>query len=611
MFSADDVVRLYQERKKARSAVVNAAEEVRAAYNGDIVLPSPELRPGQKAAVANLIQLGIDQTSMRIASTQPTIFVPPMRPGIRKSEDEAAVLRRAGYGWWKANDYLRKTARRARHLVAYSATPVLIRPWAEQEIPRWYTRNPLGTYPADMDDDDMEPTDCIFCYRRSLSWLKARYPDRLARLYKGKTPRPDDMFEVLEYVDGEQTVVVVAARQQSGVDRFGGWDVSTVGAGVSKAEMLEWTANRAEGTCPVVMPGRVTLDRPLGQFDGALGLFIKQARLEALEEIGIQRGVLPEQWIMSDTQGGTAKVITWADAREGIIGEISGGKIETVRLDPSVQAPTAIDRTERAIRVEGRIPAEYGGESASNVRTDRRGNSIMAATVDHTIAEAQQALAASAEKELAIGVKIAKAWFGEKRKSFWVNWPGASGPADYVPNRDFTSAVAFVRYALPGTDVNGLAVSMGQRLGEGTIDRLTAMELDPLVDDPQQVLDRLLRDQLQQAAVGGFQQQIAQGGVSPEDLVWFADQVLAHKLDFFEAYAEVHRRAQERQSSTVNPAEPGSPEAQPGLAQPGAGAEAGTAQQIGPSPNQQGLGQLLRSLHAGGTQPTATQVPVG
>jgi hypothetical protein len=596
--SAEEVVRLHSERRKARLAVINRAEDVRAAYNADYVLPSPELRPGQKAQVANLIQLGIDQTGMRVASTTPSIFCPPDRPGVRRSEDEAATVRRAMYGWWKANEMGRKKSRRARHLVAYASSPVLIRPWSERGIPRWLVRDPLSTFPADGGDlDDMCPPDCVFAFRRSLRWLRDRYPQAMTILYKGRDPRPDDLFDVLEYVDGDQFALVVAGRAKDQMS----WDPGDNIFGVSAAQMLEWTPNRA-GVCTAVVPGRVTLDRPLGQFDGALGVYVKMARLEALEEIGIERGVLPEQWIVSPT-GQKAQIINYADARTGDIGELAGGTLEMVRLDPSLQTPQAIDRQERYLRQDARIPADWTGESASNVRTDRRGNSITAATVDHTIAEAQQALASSDEHELRIAVATAKGWFGSQRKTFWVDWSGAKGQVDYVPDRDFNHAVAFVKYALPGSDVNGLAVAGGQRIAMGTLDPFTFMELDPLVDDPEQVRDRVIEHQLQTATLASFGQQMAAGQVSPEDVAWFAQQVLAHKMSFFQAFEEVHKRAQERQSQTVNPAAAGSPEAQAGLAAPGAGAESGIE---GPEPAQAPLTQALRDLHTIGTAPRVT-----
>ncbi|NCV60837.1 MAG: hypothetical protein EBW52_05455, partial [Betaproteobacteria bacterium] len=43
------------------------------------------------------------------------------------------------------------------------------------------------------------------------------------------------------------------------------------------------------------------------------------------------------------------------------------------QINPGYKTDTALDRLERQERLEGSIPAEFGGESASNIRTGRRG----------------------------------------------------------------------------------------------------------------------------------------------------------------------------------------------------------------------------------------------
>ena len=70
---------------------------------------------------------------------------------------------------------------------------------------------------------------------------------------------------------------------------------------------------------------------------------------------------------------------------------------------------------------------------------DRRGDSILSAVVDFPIQEAQTLLAKSLEAENRIAVAIDKAYYGNDRKSFYVNWRGAPGMLDYVPNKIFTT----------------------------------------------------------------------------------------------------------------------------------------------------------------------------
>jgi hypothetical protein len=148
----------------------------------------------------------------------------------------------------------------------------------------------------------------------------------------------DSMLECVEYVDAE--VIVLAVTGQSGGremsptlgsqagayrdtrtggrgrQRFG--VVGGAGGGWSDAEELERTANRA-GVCTAVVPGRITLDRLQGQFDGMIGKYIRQARLDALELRAIEEGIYPRQWLVG-RQGELPRVVKMANGRKGVVG---------------------------------------------------------------------------------------------------------------------------------------------------------------------------------------------------------------------------------------------------------------------------------------------------
>lgn len=606
MISVADIVAMFKQRQNARHPLVNRALEVREVYNGNVDVVLPELNRNERPSVANLLQQGLDQTAMRIASTMPTIFCPPERPGFKKWDDLAATKEKALAGMWAANDWEIIQAQRARHLIGYASSPVVIRPPLEYDapVPCWYVRDPLTAFPGTSSRlNEMEPYDCIFAYSRSYQWLRTNYPTAAGRLDVGPEPQPDDKFQILEY-DGPEEIVLLAqgrAPHDTWSPSFG-----------SQAEELERFENRT-GLCPVVMPGRINLDADhhQGQFDGMLGMFQAQARLAALELIAITEGVFPKEWAVSRPNE-TVKIITVADGRQGIIGEIQGGEMVSTAYNPGYKTDSAIDRLERYQRLEGRIPADFGGESASNVRTDRRGNSIMSATVDFTVAEAQKLLARSYEKENVRAMEIMKAYMPAP-KPFYVNWKGAKGPVDYVPAEAFATTVNFVRFPLPGTDVNGLSVAAGQRIGLGTMSRRTFTELDPLVDDPELEHDRIISEGLESALMQGLNQQVAAGQMPPSDVARLIELVGRNKIELADAIMQVQTEAQQRQATSGEPGTPegpveaGSPEAQPGIAMPGAGAEAGT---VGPTPDTQGLANLLRSLGTAGRTPNVNNVPM-
>ena len=98
----------------------------------------------------------------------------------------------------------------------------------------------------------------------------------------------------------------------------------------------------------------------------------------------------------------------------------------------------------------------------------------------------------------------------------------------------------------------------------------------------------MIADQLEQALLTSVQQQAAEGVIPPADLARIMDLVRSNKLDLADAVAKVQKEAQERQAEQV-PA--GAPEAQPGLALPGMGAEAGVA-----PPPESAVGPSLQEL---------------
>ena len=89
--------------------------------------------------------------------------------------------------------------------------------------------------------------------------------------------------------------------------------------------------------------------------------------------------------------------------------------------------------------------------------------------------------------------------------------------------------------------------------------------------------------------MSGLQQQAAQGALPPSDLARIMELVKNAQADLAEAVTRVQREAQERQAEQV---EPGAPEAQPGIAQPGAGAAAGGGAPAGPPDLRALLGAL-------------------
>ena len=583
MISVEDISALLAERVGDRGEVVATMREIKDTYNGDIIVPLPEMDKAERPAIANMINIGLDQTAMRIASTMPNLYYPPVRPGIQKSIDLATERMRANLGWWDVNKMNLLQRKRARHLIGYSQSPVMLRPNAKWGCSEWQMQSPLDTYAAPSNNPlQFVPDDCIFTYAKNLYWLKKHYPDVYDQLLKDVKPRLSDMFDIVEYVDGDETVVFAQSRTAEGVPSF-----QAVG---SKQVPMKRIANRT-GMVPVVIPERISLDHPMGQFDSQIGMYRQEAKLTALSIIAIERNIFPDTYLVGHPNS-TPKFIQGPfDGRTGKINVVQGGAIEVKTIQPTQSTEMMADRLERAQRMAGSTPADMTGEAASNVRTGKRGDSIMSATIDMNIQESQEIFAASLQEECKIAVAQSKSYFGNERKSFYISSYKNKGDVAYVANEIFENDNAVVTYSYAGTDQNSLVVALAQRKGMGSMSSETVMELDPMIGDVPSEKARIDSEAVKTLIMQAFTQQASSGAVPLIDLARIAEMIQDENETLINAIIKGQAEAQKRQA-TVAP--PGAPEAQPGLGAPGQGAEQPTAAP-GPTPPPNLL-QALSSL---------------
>ena len=169
-----------------------------------------------------------------------------------------------------------------------------------------------------------------------------------------------------------------------------------------------------------------------------------------------------------------------------------------------------------------------------------------------------------------------------------------------------------------------MAVMIGQKVGIGVMSTETAMEMDPLVRDPEMEMARIQADGLRKALLSGLEQQAVGGQLDPHTIARIIQKVGDGRTTIEDAVEAVHKEMQKEQADKQNEQQqppaggpdvsgmsqgmPGVPEAspdgQPGMAMPGsAGAPAGPADQQGqatvnaPSPGLDHLSQLLGALH--------------
>jgi hypothetical protein len=341
-----------------------------------------------------------------------------------------------------------------------------------------------------------------------------------------------------------------------------------------------------------IVANRITLDKPRGQFDGVMGMYYTRARLQALTEIAIERGIFPEEYLIA-RPGENPEILQVADGKAGQLGVVKGGDIQQLQLNPGYKTDTALDRLERQERLEGAIPAEFGGESASNIRTGRRGESVLSATVDFRVQEAQTTFEQSILEEDKVAIAIEKAYWGNQEKSFFFGRKSSAGEETYTPNKLWQTDFHYVAYSAAGSDVNSLIVGLGQRLGTGLMSKESAREADPLISDPDLEHDRIIAEGVESALLASIQQQASDpnGPYQPEDLAYLTKLVVEQDVPLFDAVRRTDQRAKDRQAAQVPQ---GAPETMPGLAMPGMGGQmmGGPPPQAGPPPIDQLLAQL-------------------
>lgn len=588
-----DILSLLQMRKTSYAKRYDIHRRVRDMVNGDLEVPLPEIDQSMKPAVANLAALGLDGISQRIASTNPIPQFPVLREGIQASIQDARDRRDVVSYWWDEDRMDLKLGLRARHFSGYAASLVMLRPGVDR--PMWVLRDTLTSYPAEGSMDDPCVSDCVFEFQRPWAWLAKNYgmtgPTGYSAydVLRPAQTLPGDMFSLVEYCDDKEWVLLCTGKSVNSdpAQRLGSMPVVR----------LERIENRI-GMCPVASAGRLTLDRPQGQFDGVLGLYWQQSAMSALDVIAVRRGIFANEWLEGDQPGVQPKVLVEADGLRGITGVVQNGRIVTQNLNPGYKTGETLDRLERSLRLTGRIPAEFGGESGSNIRTGRRGDAVLASVVDFPVQEAQRAFSRSLQYENRIAIAIDRAYYGQQSKTIWVGnrnltytpevlWTKNGKPCDYHT----------VSYSFAGVDANSLRLSTLQSTGAGTMSKRRGMELDPLIDDVDQELNRIQIEAIDVAGMAALQQQASSGAIPVGD-IGRIKQLMRSGMEWEDAVDQAQKEAQSRQAT---PAPQGAPEAQPGLAQPGMGAEQPT---IGAAPaggsNLAGLiGELKKTMPAG------------
>lgn len=598
MKTADEVLSLYLQRKEFYQPLFAAQASIAAIYDGEAQVQLPDMGRDEPSSVPNLLAQGIDQMAGRISSVTPQVIFTSENPGARLADRRAQTAGNVVQGWWQRDRLSQKSKTRARHLIAYGLAPTIIR-WNEaMKQPTWEIRKATEALPnLDRIPGTSMPVDNIFAYQRTAAWLFANgYSAHVMGIMPdGRPPRADDAFLLLEYADPDGVHLVIAGQTDPRAYLYStGWSQSNTAVAGWKAVTLQ--AYETWGCMTASTPTRLTLNRAGGQFDSMTGMFYAQSKLMALEVLAVEKGVFPDTYLIG-RPGETPRFIDGPyDGRTGQVNVVAGGDVKEVATQPGYMTPQTIDRLERSQRVTAGIPAEFGGESGSNIRTGRRGDAVLSAVIDFPVAECQEVLADSLVDENKAAIALAKHYDGSATRHIYVGTGNSRKPVTYVADTVFPHDDHTVSFPVVGTDMNSLIIGLGQRVGMGIMSKQTAAELDPFVADSEVEHDRIISEGLEQSLVAGIQQQAASGQIPPMILAKVMTLVKNDKMELAEAMTKVVEDAAKAQQAQ-QPAQP-DPNAPPTADQMSAqGAGSLTGSPIpGPSQGQQSLGDLLSRL---------------
>ena len=191
----------------------------------------------------------------------------------------------------------------------------------------------------------------------------------------------------------------------------------------------------------------------------------------------------------------------------------------------------------------------FTGNSATNIRTARRGEAVLGAAIDMPVQEHQEIFEDSMEAELRRAIAVTKAHFGSKPTSFYIPRNGKIDKPDYVPDDVFENDQVVVKYGMTGTDANSFVIAMGQRLQMETISPQTFLEMDPVVEDVQEERARIWISGARRAMMSSVETQASQGQIDPTFIARFAQSLQDGKTQPEDALTEVHKAMQKEQAA--------------------------------------------------------------
>jgi hypothetical protein len=598
-------------RRLSQDPVIQRMTEVRDRYNGDVVVPVPEVDDDLPLATLAplLIAEAIEHPALYAAQMPPNITVPALTPGKMtgvRSTDYASRRRKAlSYSWDKSWwDLL--VGRVYRHLAGYATSAIVVELDMDRHLPIITARDPLMSYPEPKSPEDMSlPINVGFVQAHSRDWLHARYPETVDRYPPGPAfptsgTGEGELWDIVEWMDADEIVMGVLGPR----DAYNSWT----------SEPIRWAMElhrfpNVMGRCPAIIPRRVTLDRIIAQLSNLTGHVDLMAKLMYLDIRATEQAVFPSRYILAK-QGQHPRLVdgVWHEGESGETNVIiDADAVGELRGTPDPNNKATIDRVERNMRVSTGLVPQAGGETYGALRTGRGIDSLLGAALDPRTAELHHVAEryfTEANELVLLGYR--HMW---PRRSYSVSSPLDPGAVEFTPSTHIETDHAGelflenrVHYPIPGMDDINATQVIGQMVGANLVSLYDARRMHPHVRDPEGTERQLLVETLENLALGALGQRATTGGIPPTDLAEII-RLVREGHPIHKAIEIADEAASARQAAEPPAPPPGmmaAPEAMPGLAVPGEGAEAGMGGPpiSGPPEGLENLRSLAQALQA-------------
>lgn len=622
----DTIRQMTIDLQNRRSPVLTKMEEIRNAYEADVIIPMPDVadEPDMPNLTPSLITDVVDGLSMRAASVKPTVYSPALdqfkETGVR-SKAMANDRRRILSATYHANGWGLLRRRYMRHLNAYDTASIMVEPDFKMGIPRLRVRDPLQTFPEERALESMEAPEYVaFITRYSGDYLRERFPTVRSEV-GGPISNVDttELWDVFEWVDSEQIRFGLLGPVQADgnhINRqynyFGGpW-----------MPLTDPMPNLA-GMCLGITPGAVTLHRLGNRLNALLENAKWQSKLLALDMLAQEKAIFPDMYVLG-ARGSAPRLMDgqWHDGRDGEINIITDAeRVGTLNQMPDVRTSQMIDRLERNFRVSAGLSPMFGGETpGAALRTGRALNEMASYAVDPRIQEIHEIDEVWMPKVNQAIFECYKGWFGNKKFTLFSGWSGDRGQVEFVPNQTIETTDNTVTYAIPGADIVQITQVLGSMLGAEAISSETFQRHHPWIEDPHEEQTRINDEKLEKGAVNGMLQQVISGQMPMAVFARIREKMKDGTMDVFAATVAVDDEIRAEQAAAQEAAmqeqmaqqQQMSPQAQMGLAAGPQAAAAGAlppemmaamqAQQAQPAPVQSeadGMRQMLQAALGG------------